>query len=186
MTGGVAAGSRRDVGLVTWLLARVAGRVAGTGPPNLFLVLGRHRRLFRGWLHFAGRLMPGGVLPRRETELVILRVAHLRECRYEFEHHVRLGARAGVSDVDVERVVAGPVAAGWSARERAVLAAADLLHHERNLDDDAWAALAAHLTEVEAIELCLLVGHYEMLATAIAALRIEPDRGWRGADPGDE
>ncbi len=27
---------------------------------------------------------------------MILRVAHLRDCRYEFEHHVRLGRRAGV------------------------------------------------------------------------------------------
>ena len=26
------------------------------------------------------------------------------------------------------------------------------------------------------IELCMLAGHYEMLATTIAALRIEPDR----------
>lgn len=175
MTGGVAPGSRRDVGLFTWVFARAAGRVAGTAPPNLFLVLGRHRRLFRGWLRFAGRLMPGGVLPRRETELVILRVAHLRECRYEFEHHVRIGARAGVSDVDVARVLAGPAAAGWSAQERAVLAATDLLHHEQDLDDASWSALAQHLDEREAIELCLLVGHYQMLATVIAALRIQPE-----------
>jgi hypothetical protein len=27
----------------------------------------------------------------------------------------------------------------------------------------------------EAIELCMLAGHYEMLATTIAALRIQPD-----------
>ena len=69
---------------------------AGTSPPNLFLTLGRHRKLFRGWLRFAGRLMPGGKLPRRETELVILRVAHLRSCQYEFDHHVHLGRRAGL------------------------------------------------------------------------------------------
>ena len=59
------------------------------------MTLGRHRPLFRGWLRFAGRLMPGGKLPRRETEMVILRVAHLRQCAYEFEHHARLARRAG-------------------------------------------------------------------------------------------
>lgn len=175
MTGGVAPGSRRDVGMVTWAFAHLAGRVAGTAPPNLFLVLGRHRRLFRGWLRFAGRLMPGGLLPRRETELVILRVAHLRDCAYERAHHTRLGARAGLSDADLARVAAGPAAPGWTPRERALLAATDLLHHERDLDDAAWAALAEHLDERAAIELCLLVGHYEMLATAIAALRIQPE-----------
>ena len=58
----VAPGTRQDVGLLAWAVSDVAGRVAGTGPPHLFLTLGRHRRLFRGWLRFACRLMPGGVL----------------------------------------------------------------------------------------------------------------------------
>ena len=147
-----------------------------TNPPNLFLTLGRHRKLFRRWLWFAGALMPGGKLPRRETELVILRVAHLRSCDYEFEHHVRLGRRAGLGDADIARVVEGPVDEGWSPREHALLTAVDRLHDERDLDDATWAALREHLDEREAIELCLLAGHYEMLATAIAALRIQPDR----------
>ena len=154
----------------------MAGRVGGTGPPNLFLTLGRHRKLFRGWLRFAGRLMPGGTLPRRETELVILRVAHLRSCRYEFDHHVHLGRRAGVKRADVARVTEGPGAEGWSIRERALLTAVDRLHHDRDLDDATWDALRGHLDERRAIELCMLVGHYEMLATTIAALRIQPDR----------
>ncbi|MFW6690845.1 carboxymuconolactone decarboxylase family protein [Streptomyces sp. MAR4 CNX-425] len=171
----IAPGRRRDVGLATWLLSRAAGRVAGTRPPALFLVLGRHRRLFRGWLRFAGRLMPRGTLPRRETELVILRVAHLRDCRYEFEHHRRLGRRAGVTPADVERVARGPGAAGWTDRERTLLAAVDALHHDRDLDDAGWRELRTHLDEKAAIELLLLAGHYEMLATAIAALRLRPD-----------
>jgi AhpD family alkylhydroperoxidase len=169
-------GGRSDVGLRTWLLARASGLVTGTTPPNLFLVLGRHRRLFHGWLRFAGRLMPGGRLPRRETELVILRVAHLRDCRYELEHHRRLAARARVSRADVDRVLDGPEAPGWSPRERAVLAAVDELHHTGDLGDPAWAALRDHLDEPAAIELVLLAAHYEMLATTITTLRIPPDR----------
>lgn len=168
-------GDKADVGALNWLISTIAGRVGGTTTPNLFLTLGRHRRLFRGWLRFAGQMMPGGRLPRRETELVILRVAHLRSCAYEFDHHVHLGRRAGVTATDVDRVVAGPEVAGWSPRERAVLRAVDALHHQRDLDDVTWADLRTHLDEREAIELVMLVGHYEMLATAIATLRIQPD-----------
>jgi AhpD family alkylhydroperoxidase len=164
------------VGLFTWGLAGISGRVTGTEPPNLFLTLGRHRKLFRGWLRFAGRLMPGGTLPRRETELVILRVAHLRGCTYEFDHHVALGRRAGVSEVDVQRVIAGPEAVGWSARERTLLTAVDELHHAQDLSDATWQALRDELSEARLVELVLLVGHYEMLATAIGTLRIQPDR----------
>ncbi len=171
----VAPGGRREVGLFGWWVARISGFVQGTTPPNVFLTLGRNRRLFRGWLHFAGRLMPGGSLPRHETELVILRVAHLRSCDYEFDHHVRLGSGAGVTPEDVEAVVSGPEAPGWSARERAILAAVDQLHHDGDLDDATWGELARHLDTARVIELVLLVGHYEMLATAITTLRIEAD-----------
>jgi AhpD family alkylhydroperoxidase len=169
-------GGRGDVGLVTWGFSAVAGVAQRTNPPNLFLTLGRHRRLFRGWLRFAGRLMPFGTLPRRETELVILRVAHLRDCAYEWEHHRHLAKRAGVTTADVARVETGPGADGWSERERVVLGAVDALHADGDLDDERWAALRRHLDERAAIELVLLVGHYEMLATAIGTLRIQPDR----------
>jgi AhpD family alkylhydroperoxidase len=176
MTPRIAPGGRRDVGLFAWGFARVAGRVARTNPPHLFLTMGRQRRLFRGWLRFAGRLMPGGTLPRRDTELVILRVAHLRGCRYEFEHHVRLGRRAGVGAADVERIQDGPDAEGWSGREQALLRAADALVRDRDLDDATWSALRTHVDDPQAIEFVLLVGHYDMLATFLLTLRVEPDR----------
>ena len=169
-------GTRRDVGWFTWVLAHASGRLTRTEPPKLFLTLGRHRKLFRGWLRFAGRLMPGGLLPRRETELVIIRVAHLCGNRYEFDHHVRLGRRAGVTPADVEGLRAGPGSEGWNARERALLAATDELVATGDLTDATWEDLRVHLDDRESIELLLLVGHYRMLAGVINALRLEPDR----------
>lgn len=176
----IAPGDRGDVGLPNWLVCRVLGVAGGTPPPNLFTTLGRRRVLFRGWLRFASRLMPLGRLPRRETELVILRVAHARRCAYEWEHHVRLGRRAGVRSADVERLARPLVADDWSPREAAVLAAVDELLAARDLDDATWDHLRTHLSEPEAIELLLLVGHYEMLATTILTLRIQPDPHRRG------
>ena len=176
MTARIEPGGRRDVGLFAWGFSHVTGRFAGTNPPNLFLTMARQRRLFRGWLFFAGRLMPGGKLPRRETELVILRVAHQRGCSYEFEHHVRLGKRAGVTAEDVKRVEAGPAEGGWTDRERALLAAADQLVDARRLDDPTWDELHRHLSAPEAVEFLLLVGHYDMLATFLLTLRVQPDR----------
>ncbi|MCW2795858.1 carboxymuconolactone decarboxylase family protein [Nocardioides sp.] len=169
-------GGRRDVGLVIAGFARLAGRVTGTEPPAIFLTLGRNRGLFWGWLHFAGRLMPGGRLPRRETELVILRVATRTGCDYELSHHARLGRRAGLGPTELERVAAGPAADGWTARERLLLTVTDELHESRDLSDETWAALRGELDERTCVELLLLVGHYEMLATTLNTLRIEPDR----------
>jgi alkylhydroperoxidase family enzyme len=127
-------------------------------------------------LRFAAQLMPRGTMRRCESELTILRVAHLRECHYEFAHHVALGKRAGVTADDVPRVKEGPAAAGWSARERALLEAVDMLHEKQNLDDVTWSALRDYLDEARAVEFLMLVGHYGMLATFINTLRIQTDR----------
>jgi len=172
-------GGFRDTGPAIWAFARVAGVVTGTNPPHVFTTLGRGRGLFWGWLHFAGRMMPAGVLPRRESELVILRVAHLRGSDYEFDHHTRLGRRVGVTDDDLVAVVAGPTNDHWTGRERSMLAATDELVATKDLSDDAWSALIHHLDDRAALELLLLVGHYDMLATTLQALRVEPDRPGR-------
>src|SRR5690606_30683077 len=114
-----------ELGPVNWLLCRVISRGAGTPEAHLFTTLGRQRSLFRAWLRFAGAMMLRGSIDRHETEIVILRVAHLRRCDYELDHHIRLGARAGVDAALVARIFAGPSAAGLSDRQRVLLAAVD-------------------------------------------------------------
>ena len=164
-----------DLGPVNWLLCRVISRAAGTAEAHLFTALGRQRRLFRAWLRFAGAMMPGGTIDRFETEMVILRVAHLRRCDYELDHHVRLGARAGIDEALVQRIFEGPGATDLGDRRRVLLTAVDELVAHKDIRDDTWAELRGHYSVPQIVELCLLVGHYEMLATTIAALRIERD-----------
>lgn len=169
-------GSWRDVGPLVAGVARVAGRVQGTEPPAVFLTLGRHRRLFWGWLHFAGRLMPGGRLARRESELVILRVASRRGSDYELQQHRRLGRRAGLSTEEIAAIEkADDEHAGFSVRERLLLRAADQLLADQDLSDQLWSDLGGEFDEREKIEIVMLVGHYAMLATALQALRVQPD-----------
>ena len=179
----VAPGDRAQLGWRNFAVTRALGAATGGRPPNLFTTLGRHRRLFRRWLRFAAALMPGGHLPRIDSELVILRVAHNCGSEYEWRHHDRLGRLAGLSAADVERVREGAAAAGWTPRQALLLRAADTLHAERDIGDELWAALFAELSETDLIELCLLIGHYEMLAMTLNALRVEPDTLPSGGGP---
>lgn len=172
----IAPGRLADVGPINWLTCKLISRAAGVPDAHLFSTLAKQRGLFRAWLMFASRLMPLGTLSRYETELAILRVAHLRRCEYELEHHVRLGRRAGIDDAALARLGVGPSADGWNPRDRALLAGVDALVTTKTLDDATWTALQVHYGEPQLIELCMLVGHYEMLATTVAALRIAPDR----------
>jgi AhpD family alkylhydroperoxidase len=175
----IAPGTRAEIGRVNFAIARFLGAATGGGPPNIFTTLGRHRGLFRKWLRFVSALMPGGVLPRDESELLILRTAHNCGCDYEWQHHARLARTAGLSADEIERVRRGADEA-WSPRRAAMLTAADELHANRNISDTTWSQLTGFLSDVELIELCLLVGHYEMLAMTLNALGVQPDRAPSG------
>src|SRR3954447_25965347 len=106
-------GSAREIGPVNAAIVRALGLATGGRPLNVFTTLARHRGLFRRWLFFAGALMPGGKLPRADSELLILRVAHNCECLYEWRHHERIGWQAGLSAEEIERIREGADAAGW-------------------------------------------------------------------------
>jgi AhpD family alkylhydroperoxidase len=175
MTARVGPGTPRQIGPLGVLISRAAGRQMGTAPPNVFTTLARHRRLFWRWLLFAGALMPGGRLPRIDTELVILRTSHLCGCDYEWDHHERLGRRAGLAEADVARVREGPDAPGWSERQRTLLRATDELVTSRRIVDETWTGVERELPVVHRIELCMLAGHYAMLAGTLNSLGVERD-----------
>ncbi|MBB4661530.1 carboxymuconolactone decarboxylase family protein [Conexibacter arvalis] len=172
----IAPGGRREIGLVNTVLVRVAGAVIGREVPHIFTTLARHRGLFRRWLIFAGGLMPGGTLARAETELAILRVAANTGCDYEWDHHERIGRRAGLTAEEIARVRAEEtIGESWRGRKGLVLRAADALHADGAIGEELWDELAAAFDERELIELCLLVGHYEMLAMTLNSLRVPLD-----------
>ncbi|PRY60315.1 AhpD family alkylhydroperoxidase [Knoellia remsis] len=168
-------GSLRELGPFGWAFSRAAGRVMGTEPPAVFTTLGRARGTFTGWLHFAGRLMPFGSLSRREAEVVILTVGTRRECEYELSHHRRIGRRAGLSADEVSSLTRGDAPPTLSEREAVLRATALALVEDRDLDDEAWARLRSVTSEREAVELLLLAGNYDMLATVLTTLRVQPD-----------
>jgi alkylhydroperoxidase family enzyme len=168
-------GGREQIGALNLGIARLVDRAARGGPTNLLITLGRHRGLFRPWLRFAAALMRSGRLRRKDTELLILRVAHNCRSEYEWAHHERLALAVGLTKQEIDRARAGPEADGWSEDQAALIRAADELHADRTLSSEAWNALRSRLSEEQLIELCLLVGHYEMLAMTINSLGIQPD-----------
>ena len=69
----------------------------------------------------------------------------------------------------------GADAPGWSERRALLLRAADEMHEQRQIGAELWAELSRHLDEVLLIELCMLIGHYEMLAMTLNTLEVEPE-----------
>ena len=153
----------------------MASLVTRTEPPQVFTEIGRHPRLFRAWLPFAGTLLFRGALPRVDAELVILRTARNAGCKYEWEQHVELAARAGLGDAQIAAISRGAEGEVWTARQWLLLAAVDQLHANRCVDIATRADLDDELSSKQFVELCFLVGHYEMLAMLLNSRGVEPD-----------
>jgi AhpD family alkylhydroperoxidase len=168
-------GGRRELGLFGWLFCRLAARIWGVPQIHLFTTLGQHRRLFWSWVPFGGMLLRRGRLTRHDTEVVILRVAHLRGCEYELQQHRRLAARRGVDADTQARIFAGPGAAGLGERQRALLNGVDELLDSRTMTSGSWQALSGHLDRRQLIEFVTLVGQYDALALMLDALRVPLD-----------
>jgi 4-carboxymuconolactone decarboxylase len=144
--------------------------------PNMLRAIAHHPRLLEPFLGFAATLARGE-LPRRESELLALRAAW--NCRSEFEwgHHVLYARAAGLSDVEIAAIAAGPDAAHWSDADRALLRAADELHERHSLGDATWAALASRWSAAQLVEIAFVVGQYTMLSMVAGALAVPLEDG---------
>ncbi|MGI9124828.1 MAG: carboxymuconolactone decarboxylase family protein [Mycobacterium sp.] len=168
-------GGRKELGLINWTISRIAARKIRAPQMYLFNVLGQHKSLFRYFLPYSGLLLNGGKLPKRDKELVILRVGHLRGSEYELQQHRRLARSRGLDDAVQERIFTGPAADGLTDRERALLQGVDEFVNDRNICDETFAALSRHLDRQQIIEFCALAGHYDAIAGILATLRVPMD-----------
>jgi alkylhydroperoxidase family enzyme len=171
----VAPADVRQLGPVARITALGSARALRSEPANIFRVLGRHPSLFRAWLRYSAKLMPRGTLPRRDAELVILRVAWRTRAAYEWHQHVWLGARAGLGAADIERAARDDLS-GWTPRQGVLVRATDELLASSRLTDGTWAGVERELGVEGAIELCMLVGQYQGLGTALGGLGVPVER----------
>lgn len=154
-------------------------RIMGKGkePLLLFRTLAASER---AWAKFrGGSLLDGRLLSLREREIAIDRTCARTGCEYEWGVHVSIFAeKAGLSRVEIAALLAVPFdAAGWSAREAALIAAVDALHEDATLSDEAYAVLAAHYDREQIVEIIMLAGFYRTVSYLARglALELEPD-----------
>jgi 4-carboxymuconolactone decarboxylase len=140
-------------------------------PMHIFTTLAHQPELFRRWLAFGGALLAGR-LPGRLRELVILRTAYRFHGRYEWAHHIDLGATQGITPEETAALGGDLSAVAWDPFERAVLAAVDETADVGAVTDATWALVSERLDDGELVELLMLVAHYLMLSTVLRSLRV--------------
>ena len=142
---------------------------------NVLGTLAQHPTLARAFHTFNGHILFGTSLSPRQRELLVLRVAAVREADYEWRQHVVLAADAGITPDEVARIADGPDAPGWSPVDRAMLRAVDELIDDALVADDTWAELAGHLDTEQLLDLIFTVGAYDVLAMMFRSCGVPVD-----------
>ena len=142
---------------------------------NAMGVLAHHPELTNAYNQLIRHALYFTTISIRQRELLILRVAHVRDSRYEWAQHVYQAGAAGIEPDEVARVRIGPAAEGWTALERALLSAADELVAEARIADDTYAALAAELDAQQLMDVVFTVGAYDLFAMALRTFDVELD-----------
>jgi len=158
----------------------IVSRDASAGaaePLNILRTLAHHPKLMKRWLVFANHVLFKSTLPARERELVILRIGWLCRAGYEWGQHVLIGRDAGLTAEEIERIIQGPDAAGWSDLDCLLLRATDELHDDAFVSDATWKALVGHLTTEQLMDLVFAVGQYNLVSMALNSFGVQLDPG---------
>lgn len=152
-------------------------RRQGREPSNLYRTLGHAPRMLDAWVGMAWPLRAAPSAARALRELMILRSAQLTEAEYEWAHHRRMAAEAGVAE---DKLLA---LAGWrssnlfDAAERAALAYAEAIV-ANEVGDEVFEEVRRVFSPGEVIELTVTASFYAGVSRALRALRVDLEPGY--------
>jgi alkylhydroperoxidase family enzyme len=145
-------------------------------PPNLYKQLANHPKVIAAWNEFARTLRHDSRTPRALRELMILRIAQLCGSEYEWQHHRRMAADAGVTDEQVAALGEAATSPAFDDAERVAVRLAEE-QHALGVTDETMAELRRVLGDAAAVELSLLGAFYEAVARMLQAFGVEVEPG---------
>jgi alkylhydroperoxidase family enzyme len=115
-------------------------------------------------------------LSMRDREIVIDRTCARCGCEYEWGVHVAFfGDRVQLDGDQIASLTHGaPTDPCWAdPAEAALIAVVDQLHDQARVDDAAWAALAAHRSDQQLLDVLLLAGWYHAVSYAANGAQVD-------------
>lgn len=131
---------------------------------NIMATMTNYRKLRLKWVLLASHVTYDSSLPPRDKEILILRIAWLCGSHYEWNHHVLVGKRVGLSVEEIEEIKTGSKAQGWDTFDKLLLNSVDELYENRILSDTTWDGLSKKYDEKQLMDLIFVIGAYNMLA----------------------
>ena len=128
--------------------------------------------LLEPFMRMAGAFLQELELAHELRELVILRVAHMLGCEYEWTQHVPIARSLGFSEERIEAVRRGPDSGLFDGVECAVLRFTDDALRNTSASDATFDAVEKHLGHRALVEITLAIGFYQMLARLLETAEV--------------
>jgi alkylhydroperoxidase family enzyme len=140
--------------------------------PHLFHMQLYNPAIADGWLRLGTAVRYKSDLDSPTRELAICLVARTTGADYEWQAHRRLAAQEGFSDAQLDGILdwrSGQFTDG----QRAVLAVAESLTRNVDVDDATFEAARRHLSPRQLVELVTTVAYYNMVSRFLVGLKID-------------
>jgi alkylhydroperoxidase family enzyme len=144
--------------------------------PNLYRTLAQSPTLAEAF-NAALRQIRSNKLREREREILILRTGWLCRSGYEWNAHVYLGTKAGLSEQEMEQIKQGSASPYWTGGEAALCRAAEDLCADQFVSDESWALLRSYFDEQQCMDAIFVVGFYVLVCMFLNSCGVQLDRG---------
>jgi alkylhydroperoxidase family enzyme len=132
-----------------------------------------HPDLAQAFFSFNGHILYGTTLSLRQRQVLVLRTAVVRQCRYLWLQHLVHKDEAGLTDEDIARIAFGPQAPLLDPLEQGLLRAVDELIRDGRIGEATWAALVAKLDDKQILDVIFTVGCYDTIARMCDSLQLD-------------
>lgn len=122
-----------------------------------------------------GHVNGSSTLSPHHRELLLIRIGILCRSEYEYAAHVRAGLGAGMTDADIEMILAGPESPNAGPIDRALLRATDELHERERISAETWAVLADTFDARQLLDVLIAVGGYRSTSMLINSAGVQLD-----------
>ena len=122
-----------------------------------------------GYIRFRSKLDP------RLRELAILQVGWMEKSEYEFTHHVKIGREFGVTDGDIEGMMAETEGklSGLEPLAKAILRGAREMVRGLAMSEATFAEIGKELTNEQMTDLVLTIAFYCAVVRVLATMKVD-------------
>ena len=142
---------------------------------NLHKLLVNSPEMARAFSGLGGYIRNKSKLDTRLRELAILQVGWIEKSEYEFTHHVKIGKEFGVTDADIEGLIAET--AGKPSKleplAKAVLKGAREMVRNLAMSEATFAEIKKELSDEHMVDLVLTIAFYCAVVRVLATMKID-------------